>query len=81
MGANMPVGVMQHSAVTGTDGKIYIFGGRTSSGTAPTGTVQIYDPASNVWSVGTSMLIPKVQFGAVLANNGKIYVVGGKALY
>lgn len=78
-GAAMPVGVHQHSATTGSDGKIYIMGGRAFSSGAPLGLVQIYNPASNTWTIGTAMPIPKVQFGAIKAANGKIYVVGGKA--
>jgi N-acetylneuraminic acid mutarotase len=75
----MPTPVMQHTAVKGDDGRIYVIGGRTSSGNAPIGTVQVYNPATHTWSIGASMLIPKVQFGAVTASNGNIYVIGGKA--
>lgn len=78
-GASMPVAVQQHSAVLGSDGKIYIIGGRTLSAGPPVGLVQIYNPATNTWSAGASMLIPKVQFGCVKASNGLIYVIGGKA--
>jgi hypothetical protein len=78
-GANMPTGVQQHSAITGADGKIYVFGGRAFSAEAPVGLVQIYNPATNAWSSGSAMPIPKVQFGAIRAGDGRIYIVGGKA--
>ena len=78
-GASLPVGVYQHSAITGLDGKIYIIGGRSSSSGAPVGLVQIYNPTANTWSVGAAMPIPKVQFGATRTAGGLIYIIGGKA--
>jgi N-acetylneuraminic acid mutarotase len=78
-GANMPVALQQHSAVIGSDGKIYVIGGRSTAAGAPLGRVLIYNPATNAWTSGANMLIPKVQFGAVRAADGRIYVIGGKA--
>ncbi|ANE51437.1 kelch repeat-containing protein [Flavisolibacter tropicus] len=77
-GANMPVAVKQHSAVTAADGKIYLFGGRTGAN-EPQDVVQIYNPATDTWTTGAPMIIPKVQFGTVSATDGRIYIVGGKA--
>jgi N-acetylneuraminic acid mutarotase len=78
-GANMPLGVQQHSAITGADGRIYIIGGRSLSSKEPVGLVQIYNPTTNTWTSGAAMPLPKVQFGAVRAADNRIYIIGGKA--
>ena len=44
---------------------IHILGGFGISNTL-SNNVQIYDPASNSWSVGISMLEARAEFGAVL---------------
>ncbi len=80
-GTKIPKPVMQHAAICGNDGKIYIIGGRSTQTSKPWGAVQIYDPITELWTVGTNMKIPKVQFGAAKAANGKIYVIGGKAQF
>src|SRR4051794_3429844 len=43
----------RHTATLLPNGKVLIAGGNTSGGT--TGTTRIYDPATNVWSVGPTM--------------------------
>lgn len=40
-------------------------------------TVQIYTPATDNWSSGTSMLVPRHQFSAIPIANGNIYIIGG----
>ncbi|MEI6949542.1 kelch repeat-containing protein [Paraflavisolibacter sp. H34] len=77
-GAHMPKGLLQHSAVAGADGRIYIFGGRPAPGQAPSPAVYIYTPATDSWTTGAAMPVPKVQFGAVQAADGRIYIVGGR---
>lgn len=69
------------------DGKIYIIGGGTSaqSAQAATSVVQIFDPESNQWSVGTPLPYG-VEGGAACATSGlsapeRIYVVGGNLGY
>lgn len=55
------------------NGKIYVFGGVTSSGTFTT-SVEIYDPVANTWSAGTSM--PVTMIDAVAKTVGsKIYLI------
>jgi N-acetylneuraminic acid mutarotase len=73
----VPNPVMQHQAIVGNNGKIYLFGGRTANG-ALTDLVQIYTPATNDWTTGAPMPIPKAQFAAVKNVDGKIYIIGGK---
>jgi hypothetical protein len=56
-------------------GKLYVFGGWSSSGSAVAKT-EIYNPASGTWTTGASN--PKPYAGAgVSVLGGKIYLVGG----
>lgn len=55
--------------------KIYIFGGRNTSGTVLDSVVQ-YDITNNIWTDMTSM--PAAKEGALaFTHNNKIYIVGG----
>lgn len=80
-GTKIPKPVMQHAAIVGNDGRIYLIGGRSTQSSKPWGAVQIYDPVKDVWRVGANMRIPKVQFGAAKDASGRIYVIGGKAQF
>lgn len=76
------------SAVTGTDGRIYVFGGTT---TGPVlNTVESYSPSTNTWlcSVGDGGCVPgaqtltpmpsaRVSPTAVTGGNARMYVIGG----
>jgi N-acetylneuraminic acid mutarotase len=57
------------------NGKLYLFGGLSGSSE---GKVQIYDPVSNTWSLGTSM---PLTFAAGSSSSavigGQVYVAGG----
>lgn len=66
--------VSDNSATIGYNGKIYVFGGATT--TAVTGKLQIYDVASDTWTTGTPMPTPR---GAAMAGviNDRIAVFGG----
>lgn len=55
-------------------GKIYVIGGYYY-GTIYN-SVEIYDPDTNVWTMGTSMPTARWRLGAALVNN-KIYAIGG----
>jgi len=61
-----------HHAAETFEGKLYIIGGLD----AGQGRVQIYDPATNGWSLGASMPYPAGAC-ATATINGKIYVAGG----
>jgi len=62
------------------DGKIYVAGGYKYVYGVWTvfDTLQIYDIASETWSIGTSMPGPRVR-GVAEVFNGKLYVAGGNS--
>ncbi len=61
-------------AVVNHQGKIYVFGGFTPKGI--TDQVEIYDPNSGTWSIGSPM--PKaLHHTSAVSTNGKIYIIGG----
>lgn len=68
-------GVFGAPCAKGNDGKIYVFGGENNSGFL--GYTQIYDPAANTWSSGTSMAYLGYLGAAVTASDGRIFVFGG----
>ena len=64
------------------DGRIYAIGGidDTESGKVTLTAVEIYDPATDTWTVGTAM--PTARGGATYCVlDGRIYVIGGKLGY
>ena len=61
-----------HHAAEVYDGKLYLIGGLDSG----QGQVQIYDPATNHWSLGAPMPYPAGACATALIND-KIYVAGG----
>lgn len=64
------------SAVVG--GKIWVIGGVGDSGLA-VGTVESFDPATNLWQTGCPMTTPRA-FASAAEVDGKIYVFGGRAV-
>lgn len=56
--------------------KIYVFGGRDSSGQILT-AVEEFDPGQNSWSVKTPLPAAIIDFGVAVVND-RIYIVGGK---
>ncbi len=73
-----------HLALTGYNGKVYIFGGfepppGTTPGWVPLNNAWEYNPADDSWKALAPMPIAR---GAAQAAeiNGKIYVVGGATL-
>ncbi len=76
--AHLPVGVNGASAAIGQDGRVYVFGGKNL--TLPNiyqDKVQIYDPATDDWSLGAAMIDPCTISEAVAMPNGLIYVISG----
>ena len=61
------------------DGKIYAMGGWLVDN-AVTKTVEVYDPAQNIWTRMADLQIPRGGHGAC-AINGGIYVIGGANAY
>ncbi len=75
--APMPTARHNCSAVTVSNGRIFVIGGDTGGGGENVAIVEIYDPATNSWSTGPSMPNTKSGFGAALGLDGRIYAVGG----
>jgi len=70
---------VNHRAVTARDGTIWVLGGIESAITPlPVNTVFIYDPSTDSWSEGPSMLSGRKEFGAAVDRQGRIYVLGGE---
>jgi len=65
----------RHTATLLANGKVLIAGGFTANAT--TNTTRIYDPATNLWSVGPNMVGFRYGHTATLLQNGKVLVVGG----
>jgi N-acetylneuraminic acid mutarotase len=63
-------------ALAEANGKIYVFGGYPSTGQAQR-TVQIYDIATDSWTLGPQLPQPNNHNMAATVN-GKIYVIGGQ---
>ena len=68
-----------HLGVVAVGNKLYVAGGRFGGGVGSemTDIVEIYDPATNSWSTGASMLAPRAGVTAVSAN-GCVYLIGGE---
>ena len=68
------------AVTTGIDGKIYAIGGNLDGGQTGFRTVttlEVYDPASNSWTIKQPMSVNRSLLFAATATNGKIYVMGG----
>ena len=58
------------------DGDIYVIGGMDASG-ASVDTIEIYDPITNMWTVGPDMQTRRDNAGTAVIN-GNLYVFGGR---
>ena len=77
--ASMPVAT-NHFASLEHGGKIYVFGGQKGYDGAltPLATVQIYDPATDRWSLGRDMPEPRSHAEhSTFEYAGRAYVIGG----
>ena len=72
-----------HHAGSGSNGnKLYIFGGRTTDTDAAgpaVATVQVYDPATLSWTLGTPMPSGRSGMGATPFIAGRFWILGGEA--
>jgi len=68
-----------HLAVAAINGRLYVAGGRFGGGVGSemTDVLEIYDPRTNAWTTGASMLAPRAGVASVAAN-GCLYVIGGE---
>jgi N-acetylneuraminic acid mutarotase len=74
--ADIEYAVLFVNAATGDDGKIYVVGG-TEPGD-DTNRLQIYDPETDTWEQGTTLLSERTQLGVAKDANGFIYALGGQ---
>lgn len=81
--APMPTGRCNFG-ITVYENKIYCIGGQFSheqnpyAGSEFTGTVEVYDPATDEWKTKNPMPAPRCQLQASVVN-GKIYLIGGRS--
>jgi len=68
-----------HLAVGAIDGKVYVAGGRFGPdfNSELTAVLEIYDPATNTWMQGPSMLEPRSGMSSIVAN-GCLWAMGGE---
>jgi glucose/arabinose dehydrogenase/N-acetylneuraminic acid mutarotase len=75
-GPDLPGPGVENPAAVGLDGKLYVFGGSTSSFSGAVSNAAVFDPQTNEWTALPDL--PTARGGATAqAINGKIYVVGG----
>jgi N-acetylneuraminic acid mutarotase len=74
-----PDPVTNPGVATGPDGRIYVIGGVSGSGptSAVVPDVQIFDPATQGWSLGTPIPTARTELAAVTGSDGRIYAIGG----
>ena len=78
MGAPMIKGVGLSAYALGDDGKVYIIGGWNSTDSTYYGSVQIYDPVADSWSLNVNSTPEAIGYCAsTLGNDGRIYMFGG----
>ena len=70
-----------HRAVRLQNGQVLMAGGSTSPDPAapvPTATVELYNPATNTWSLAASMSTPRNNLQLTLLANGRVLASGGQ---
>jgi Kelch motif protein/galactose oxidase-like protein len=83
-GVSSPTGAMTlaragHTATLLRSGKVLVAGGATDSNTQVTSSAELYDPATESWTVTGSMKSARTLHAAVLLRSGKVLVTGGYA--
>jgi len=73
--APMPLARAAGVAVTGPDGRIYVFGG--SNGATNFAEADAYSPPANGWTPIAPLPVPLSFMGGTLGADGKIYLIGG----
>jgi NAD(P)H-hydrate repair Nnr-like enzyme with NAD(P)H-hydrate dehydratase domain len=61
------------------DGRVLVAGGGAMSG-SPVASAEIFNPATNTWTLTASMATPRDEHSAVRLNNGKVLVIGGSTV-
>ena len=72
----------QHTAVRLSNGKVLVAGGQHESNdnsvsSYVTNSAELYDPATNQWTLAAAMTYERSNHTAVLLNTGKVLVIGG----
>jgi N-acetylneuraminic acid mutarotase len=65
-----------HAAVTAADGRVYVFGGR-STATTTLASLERYDPARDAWTTLAPMPVPRFGPVGVALPDGRILSLGG----
>ena len=78
-GPSMSIPRERHTATTLADGRVVVIGGNTQDNQSNrvTASVEIFDPTSNAWSDGGSLLTGRQNHTATLLPDGTILVTGG----
>ena len=74
--ASMNVARSGHTAVTLSDGRVLVAGGRAVDGST-LGSAEVYDPATNVWTGTASMAQRRARHTATLLADGRVLMAGG----
>ena len=69
---------IDHTATLLPSGKVLVAGGFVKPFPAPSlSDTELYDPATNAWSLATPMIEPRTRHTATLLRDGRVLVVGG----
>ncbi|MFN8512354.1 MAG: kelch repeat-containing protein [Chloroflexia bacterium] len=82
--AELHVGRHDHSATILANGKLLVVGGFTGGASPanpakPIASVELYDPATNIWQEMAPLATPRGAHRAVLLPDGSVLVVGGNS--
>ncbi|MFN8496429.1 MAG: kelch repeat-containing protein [Anaerolineae bacterium] len=79
LAASMNVVRDYHTATLLPNGKVLVVGGEMAGYYGPDvrASAEVYDPATNTWTMVASMTVPRYAYTATLLPTGKVLVVGG----
>ncbi|MEK2646228.1 kelch repeat-containing protein [Bdellovibrio sp. BCCA] len=72
--ASMTTNRGYHSAILLKNGKVFVVGGRNTSGLL---TTALYNPSANSWAAGPSLTKSRKDHTATLLPEGKVVIIGG----
>jgi len=79
-----PTGSMQtaralHTVTLLSNGKVVVMGGQGNNGTAPLGSIEVFDPATGQFTpTAAQLMTPRSEHTATLLKGGKVLVTGGQ---
>ncbi|MEP7123053.1 MAG: kelch repeat-containing protein [Byssovorax sp.] len=78
---SLKVARYQHSATVLPSGKVLVVGGYGGAPAAPLASAEVYDPATDAWTLLVpSLITARNDHRAILLGNGKVLIVGGSGL-